>query len=85
MRDKGWFGAVRDDWREIWDLPDDDLHFFKLHTEADVEHSELGWRNVAEYAAELNLEDEVIDALRRNLVVWERYFNGIAEYGDSME
>jgi pyrroloquinoline quinone (PQQ) biosynthesis protein C len=84
MREKGWFGAVRDDWREIWDLPDDDLHFFKLHTKADVEHSELGWRNVAEYAAKLNLEDEVIDALKRNLVVWERYFNGIAEYGDSM-
>jgi hypothetical protein len=55
-----------------------------LHTKADVEHSELGWRNVAEYAAKLNLEDEVIDALKRNLVVWERYFNGIAEYGDSM-
>ncbi len=85
MRELGWFGAVRNDWRDIWGLPDADLNFFKLHTEADVEHSDLGWKNVAKYAAELKLEDEVIDALRRNLVVWERYFNGIAEFGDSMD
>lgn len=84
-RDKGWFGAVRYEWRDLWDLPDEDLGFFKIHTEADVEHSELGWRNVAKYAEEYNLVDEVVDHCRRNLVVWERYFNGIAEAGDALD
>jgi pyrroloquinoline quinone (PQQ) biosynthesis protein C len=85
IREKGWFGSMRQDWREIWGLPDEDFGFFKLHTEADIEHSELGWKNVAEYAADLNLEDEVIIALRRNLVVWEHYLDGILAYGDTLE
>ena len=83
MRNKGWLGAVREEWRKLWGLSEEDLKFFKLHSEADIEHSELGWRNVAKYAEDLNLENDVYEALRRNLVVWERYFNGIAEYGDS--
>ena len=53
----------------MWNLSDDDVGLFKLHTEADLEHSELGWRNVANYAEDLNLEDEVVEACRRNLVV----------------
>ena len=85
MRNKGWLGAVREEWRKLWGLSEEDLKFFKLHSEADIEHSELGWRNVAKYAEDLNLENDVYEALRRNLVVWERYFNGIAEYGDSKD
>jgi len=81
----GWFGNMRGIWRDIWDIDDSKLDFFKLHTEADVEHSELGWRTVGQYAAELNLEDEVIEACRRNLVVWENYLNGICHLGDSMD
>ena len=81
----GWFGNMRGIWKEIWELDDSDLGFFKLHTEADLEHSELGWRTVGQYAADLNLEDEVIEACRRNLVVWENYLNGICYLGDSMD
>jgi pyrroloquinoline quinone (PQQ) biosynthesis protein C len=81
----GWFGNVRGVWQEMWNLSDDDVGFFKLHTEADLEHSELGWRNVANYAEDLNLEDEVVEACRRNLVVWENYFNGICHLGDSFD
>jgi pyrroloquinoline quinone (PQQ) biosynthesis protein C len=81
----GWFGNMRGIWKEIWELDDSDLNFFKLHTEADLEHSELGWRTVGQYAADLNLEDEVIEACRRNLVVWENYLNGICYLGDSMD
>ena len=81
----GWFGNMRGIWKEIWELDDSDLNFFKLHTEADLEHSELGWRTVGQYAADLNLEDEVIEACRRNLVVWENCLNGICYLGDSMD
>ncbi|MBK17485.1 MAG: hypothetical protein CMM52_01420 [Rhodospirillaceae bacterium] len=85
VKELGWFGHVRGVWQEMWDLSDEDVSFFKLHTEADLEHSELGWRNVAKYAEELNLEDEVIDACHRNLVVWEHYFNGICHLGDTFD
>ena len=81
----GWFGNVRGIWQDMWKLSDDDVRFFKLHTDADLEHSELGWRNVATYAADLNLEEEVVEACRRNLVVWENYFNGICLLGDTFD
>jgi pyrroloquinoline quinone (PQQ) biosynthesis protein C len=84
-KELGWFGNVRGIWQEIWELEDSDVNFFKLHTEADLEHSELGWRNVAKYAEDLNLEDEVIEACHRNLVVWENYFNGICHLGDTFD
>ena len=84
-KELGWFGDVRGIWQEIYELEDADVNFFKLHTEADLEHSELGWGNVAKYAEDLNLEDEVIEACRRNLVVWENYFNGICHLGDTFD
>lgn len=84
-KELGWFGHVRGVWQEMWELEDEDVNFFKLHTEADLEHSELGWRNVAKYTEELNLEDEVIEACHRNLVVWENYFNGICDLGDTFD
>ncbi|MDE0333460.1 MAG: iron-containing redox enzyme family protein [Defluviicoccus sp.] len=84
-REKGWNAMVGERWREIWDLSEDDVRFFTLHTEADLEHSDLGWNTVAEYAEKLNLEDDVVEACRRNLVVWETYFNGICHLGDAMD
>ncbi|NKB20975.1 MAG: hypothetical protein GKS01_10790 [Alphaproteobacteria bacterium] len=84
-KELGWFGHVRGVWQEMWELEDADVNFFKLHTEADLEHSELGWRNVAKYAEELNLEDQVIEACHRNLIVWENYFNGICHLGDTFD
>ncbi len=71
--------------QELWNLSDDDVGFFKLHTEADLEHSGLGLRNAANYADDLNLEDELVASCRRNLVVWKNYFNGICYLGDSFD
>ena len=84
-RERGWNAMVGGCWREIWGLSADDVRFFTLHTEADREHSDLGWNTVAKYAVELRLEDEVVEACRRNLVVWETYFNGICHLGDAMD
>jgi pyrroloquinoline quinone (PQQ) biosynthesis protein C len=81
----GWNAMVAGKWMEIWDVSREDVRFFTLHSEADLEHSDLGWNTVAKYAEELNLVDEVVEACRRNLVVWETYFNGICHYGDSLD
>jgi pyrroloquinoline quinone (PQQ) biosynthesis protein C len=72
-------------WQEIWDLNMDEVRFFTLHTEADRKHSDLGGQTVAKYADELGLTDEVVESCRRNLVVWETYFNGIYHYGDALD
>ena len=82
VREKGWFGMERIRWGKLFGLTDDRLEFFGLHTEADIEHSNLGWHAVAEHAARLGMEDAVVEACRVNLVVWERYLDGIAEAGD---
>lgn len=82
MSEKGWFGMERRRWGDIFDLSDDDLEFFELHTEADIEHSDLGWDTVAEHAKNLAMEDAVVEACRVNLMVWEQYLNGIADAGD---
>lgn len=79
---KGWFGLERERWARLFGLSDDQLEFFSLHSEADVDHSNLGWHAVAEHAARLGLEDAVVEACRVNLMVWERYLDGIAEAGD---
>jgi len=84
-RDMGWNAMVAIKWMEIWDISREDVNFFNMHTEADLEHSELGWRTIAIYAEELNLVDEVVESCRRNLVVWETYFNGICHSGDALD
>ena len=55
----------------------------EIHGPADIEHSNLGWSNVAKYAKELSMEDRVVRACRENLVVWENYLNGIGAAGDA--
>ncbi len=82
FRKKGWFGIERDRWGRLFGLPDAALEFFELHTEADRAHSDLGWHAVAEHAARLAMEDAVVEACRKNLVVWEHYLGGIAAAGD---
>jgi pyrroloquinoline quinone (PQQ) biosynthesis protein C len=82
LRRHGWFGMERARWARLFGLGDDQLEFFRLHTEADVEHSNLGWHAVAEHATRLGLEDAVVEACRVNLLVWERYLDGIAAAGD---
>ena len=84
IREKGWSGLERRRWGEAFGLSEDQLDFFKLHAEADLEHSDLGWNTVARYAAELHMEDAVVEACRVNLLVWEHYFHGILDGGDRM-
>ncbi len=82
IRRHGWFGLERVRWKKLFGLSDDQLEFFELHEEADIQHSRMGWQAVAEFARELNMEDAVVEACRRNLLVWEMYLNGIADAGD---
>jgi pyrroloquinoline quinone (PQQ) biosynthesis protein C len=85
FRKRGWFGIERQRWGALFALPDEKLEFFKLHTEADLVHSNLGWHAVAEHAARLGMDDAVVEACRKNLVVWEHYLDGIAAAGDREE
>lgn len=85
IRELGWFGYERVRWGELFGLDDDELVFFGLHKEADIIHSDRGWDAIGEHAQALGLEDVVVDACRRNLVVWEHYLEGIAAAGDALD
>lgn len=85
QREVGWSGAQRDQWRDLFGLNADELAFWSVHTEADIDHSNLGWETVAKYAVDLKMEDAVIEACRVNLMVWENYFNGIGDAADALE
>ena len=83
FRKRGWFGVERERWRKLFKLSDRELDFFELHTEADIEHSDTGWRAVEKFAKKLHMEDAAVEACERNLYVWEHYLNGIAAAGDA--
>jgi pyrroloquinoline quinone (PQQ) biosynthesis protein C len=83
FRKHGWFGLERRRWKNLFDLQDHELEFFELHTEADIVHSNTGWRAVEKFAKELRMEDAAVAACERNLHVWEHYLNGIAAAGDA--
>jgi pyrroloquinoline quinone (PQQ) biosynthesis protein C len=83
FRKHGWFGIERKRWKRLFKLEDEDLDFFELHTEADIEHSNTGWRAVEKFARQLHMEDAAVAACERNLYVWEHYLNGIAAAGDA--
>src|SRR4030095_8587178 len=80
----GWFGMERRRWGELFHLSTDELEFFELHTTADIEHSDMGWRAVERHARRLHMEDAVVTACERNLHVWEHYLGGIAAAGDAL-
>lgn len=82
IKESGWFGLEFHRWKKIFDLTDADLEFFSLHGEADIKHSDLGWKSAAEYAVKLRMEEAVVEACRTNLIVWEHYLNGIADAAD---
>ena len=84
VRELGWSGAEGERWRALFGLHDEDLEFFRIHGPADIKHSDFGWNTVAERAAELGMEDAVVEACHANLVVWEHYFNGIGDGGDRL-
>jgi pyrroloquinoline quinone (PQQ) biosynthesis protein C len=85
IRKAGWFGLERHRWGKLFKLGGDDLDFFELHEQADIEHSDAGWRAVERFARKLNMEDAVVAACERNLRVWERYLDGIAAAGDRLK
>ena len=84
QREVGWSGAQRDQWRDLFGLKDEQLAFWSVHTEADIDHSNLGWETVGKYAKDLKMEDAVVEACRVNLMVWENYFNGIGDAADAL-
>ena len=83
FRRRGWFGMERGRWGRLFRLSEEELEFFELHTEADIEHSDMGWRAVEKHARRLRMEDATVAACERNLHVWEHYLNGIAAGGDA--
>jgi pyrroloquinoline quinone (PQQ) biosynthesis protein C len=85
MREKGWFGLERKRWGTLFGLNEEQLDFFELHEEADIEHSDMGWQAIAKFSRDLNMEDSVVEACRKNLLVWELYLNGIAAAGDALD
>lgn len=85
LKKHGWFGWERVRWGKLFGLSGDKLDFFELHEEADIEHSDSGWNAVAKFARELRMEDEVVEACRINLAVWELYLNGIGAAGDRVK
>jgi len=84
LRKVGWFGLERQRWKKLFKLADEDLDFFELHEQADIEHSDAGWRAVERFARNLSMEDAVVVACARNLRVWEHYLGGIAAAGDQL-
>ena len=83
FREHGWFGLERRRWKKLFGLRDQELEFFELHTEADIDHSDMGWRAVEKFARKLGMEDAAVAACERNLHVWEHYLNGMAAAGDA--
>ncbi len=81
-RKHGWFGVERTRWKKLFDLPEEKLTFFKLHEEADLIHSDIGWKAVTKFAKQLHMEDAVIEKARQNIIVWQCYLNGIGDAGD---
>ena len=85
FRKMGWFGLERHRWGKLFKLVDEDLDFFELHEQADIEHSDAGWQAVERFARKLHMEDAVVTACEKNLHVWEHYLNGIADAGIRLE
>ena len=85
LRRLGWFGLERQRWGKLFGLKDEQLEFFALPEEADIVHSDLGWRTIAEQAGKLGMEETVRRACRINLMVWESYLDGIAAGGDALD
>ena len=82
LREHGWFGMERLRWQKTFGPADEDLVFFSKHEEADIIHSDMGWRTAAERVGDMHMEDEVVQACIDNLLVWEIYLNGIGDSAD---
>jgi pyrroloquinoline quinone (PQQ) biosynthesis protein C len=85
MKKHGWFGLERHRWGKLFGLSDAELEFFELHEEADIEHSDAGWRAIERFARKLRMEDAAVEACEKNLRVWEMYLDGIGAAGDALD
>jgi pyrroloquinoline quinone (PQQ) biosynthesis protein C len=85
FRKVGWFGLERHRWGKLFGLAGDELEFFELHEQADIEHSDAGWQAVERFARKLRMEDAVVAACELNLRVWAYYLDGIAAAGDRVK
>ncbi len=82
LKARGWFGLERDRWGKLFGLDGGELEFFELHSQADIAHSDTGWRAVGRFAVELGMADAVVAACEHNLRIWELYLNGIGDAAD---
>jgi pyrroloquinoline quinone (PQQ) biosynthesis protein C len=85
MKKHGWFGLERHRWGALFGLSDEQLEFFELHEEADIEHSDAGWQAIERFARKLRMEDAAVEACEKNLRVWEMYLDGIGAAGDALD
>jgi pyrroloquinoline quinone (PQQ) biosynthesis protein C len=85
QREHGFSWVQRHEWARLFNLKNEQLEFWAVHEEADLEHSNLAWEAVAKYAAKLQMEDAAVHACEINLRVWEMYFNGICAEGDRLD
>ncbi|HUB95394.1 MAG TPA: iron-containing redox enzyme family protein [Stellaceae bacterium] len=82
QREHGWSWVQGHQWAKLFGLKGDELAFFKMHEQADLEHSNMGWKAVAQFAEEYRMEEAVVHACDINLQVWTLYFDGIVEAGE---
>jgi pyrroloquinoline quinone (PQQ) biosynthesis protein C len=85
MKKHGWFGLERHRWGELFGLSGEQLEFFELHEEADIENSDAGWQAIERFARKLRMEDAAVEACEKNLRVWEMYLDGIGAAGDALD
>jgi pyrroloquinoline quinone (PQQ) biosynthesis protein C len=82
QREHGWSWSEGRRWAKLFGLNREELAFFTVHEAADLEHSNMGWNAVAQFAEQYRMEEAVVHACEINLQVWQLYFNGITEAGD---
>jgi pyrroloquinoline quinone (PQQ) biosynthesis protein C len=82
QREHGWSWVQFHQWAKLFGLNRQQLQFFSMHEAADLEHSNMGWKAVADYAEQYRMEEAVVHACDINLKVWQFYFDGIAAAGE---
>lgn len=85
QREHGFSWVQRHEWARLFNLKGDQLEFWSVHEEADIDHSNLAWDAVGKYAEKLQMEDATVHACEINLRVWELYLNGICDEGDRLD
>ena len=58
-------------------LQDHDIEFFAEHSEADTEHSNIGYELVEQFATTNEIQVKVLRALRKGLSIWWAVTDGV--------